>query len=276
MGLRGKVFGRLGPACNSLRSTQFEAPPSTGPVVEIAVLQKEDQSSDEIPTPIDLFRVTSHGNAIRRRRRHDARAGAGNKGGHLARHLRHGRPPPRYLFSLPFSVCFPSLFLGHQMQMGSGWCSSPNLTMVSPLRAGADTEGFYTTMQEKILERYGKVFDWSVKAKMMGKTTAESTRILFEEFDLSRLLTPEQFLEEREIMLQMLLPTCVAMPGEQDVSASATTTSLFWHDCMTEYTVIVICLACTIVRERTSWITVVGRIFLFEFIVCKCHTLVLS
>jgi pseudouridine-5'-monophosphatase len=99
--------------------------------------------------------------------------------------------------------------------------------MVSPLRAGADTEGFYTTMQEKILERYGKVFDWSVKAKMMGKTTAESTRILFEEFDLSRLLTPEQFLEEREIMLQMLLPTCVAMPGEQDVSASATTTSLF-------------------------------------------------
>ncbi|CAD6247152.1 unnamed protein product [Miscanthus lutarioriparius] len=78
-----------------------------------------------------------------------------------------------------------------------------------------DTEGFYTTVQEKILERYGKVFDWSVKAKMMGKTTAESTRILFEEFGLSDLLTPEQFLEERETMLEKLLPTCVAMPGVQ-------------------------------------------------------------
>lgn len=100
--------------------------------------------------------------------------------------------------------------------------------MVSPLRAGADTEGFYTTVQEKILARYGKVFDWSVKAKMMGKTTAESTRILFEEFGIAGLLTPEQFLEERETMLKMLLPTCVAMPGQQDkVSASATTTSPF-------------------------------------------------
>jgi pseudouridine-5'-monophosphatase len=80
----------------------------------------------------------------------------------------------------------------------------------------ADTEGFYTAVQEKILARYGKVFDWSVKAKMMGKTTAESTRILFEECGLTGLLTPEQFLEEREIMLKELLPTCVPMPGEED------------------------------------------------------------
>ncbi|CAO2206297.1 unnamed protein product [Urochloa humidicola] len=76
-----------------------------------------------------------------------------------------------------------------------------------------DTEGFYTAVQEKILGRYGKVFDWSVKAKMMGKTTAESTRILFEECGLTGLLTPEQFLEERETMLKELLPTCVPMPG---------------------------------------------------------------
>ncbi|RLM61222.1 (DL)-glycerol-3-phosphatase 2-like [Panicum miliaceum] len=76
-----------------------------------------------------------------------------------------------------------------------------------------DTEGFYTAVQEKILARYGKVFDWSVKAKMMGKTTAESTRILFEECGLTGLLTPEEFLEERETMLKELLPTSVAMPG---------------------------------------------------------------
>ncbi|KAJ1267932.1 hypothetical protein BS78_07G096700 [Paspalum vaginatum] len=76
-----------------------------------------------------------------------------------------------------------------------------------------DTEGFYTEVQEKILSRYGKVFDWSLKAKMMGKTTAESTRILFEDCELTGLLTPEQFLDERDIMLKELLPSCVVMPG---------------------------------------------------------------
>ncbi|XP_020400505.1 (DL)-glycerol-3-phosphatase 2 isoform X2 [Zea mays] len=91
-----------------------------------------------------------------------------------------------------------------------------------------DTEGFYTTVQEKILMRFGKVFDWSVKAKMMGKTTAESTRILFEEFGLAGLLTPEQFLEERETMLKKLLPTCVAMPGDDpEVKAGKPSPDIF-------------------------------------------------
>ncbi|TVU42159.1 hypothetical protein EJB05_08551, partial [Eragrostis curvula] len=75
------------------------------------------------------------------------------------------------------------------------------------------TEGFYTQVQQKILARYGKVFDWSIKAKMMGKTTAESTRIFFKECGLDGLLTPEEFLKERESMLQELLPTCSPMPG---------------------------------------------------------------
>jgi pseudouridine-5'-monophosphatase len=35
------------------------------------------------------------------------------------------------------------------------------------------------------------VFDRPVKAKMMGKTTTESTRILFEECGLTDLLTLE-------------------------------------------------------------------------------------
>ncbi|KAL6842271.1 hypothetical protein ACP4OV_027919 [Aristida adscensionis] len=78
-----------------------------------------------------------------------------------------------------------------------------------------DTEGFYTAVQEKILARYGKAFDWSLKAKTMGKTTAESTRILFDECGLAGLLTPEEFLHDREAMLKELLPTCAAMPGVQ-------------------------------------------------------------
>jgi len=76
-----------------------------------------------------------------------------------------------------------------------------------------DTEGFYTEVQEKILARYGKVFDWSVKAKMMGKKAIESARIFVDEFGLAGLLTPEQFLEQRESMLQALFPSCIKLPG---------------------------------------------------------------
>uniref|UniRef100_A0A0A9DV18 glycerol-1-phosphatase n=1 Tax=Arundo donax TaxID=35708 RepID=A0A0A9DV18_ARUDO len=79
--------------------------------------------------------------------------------------------------------------------------------------AAEDTEGFYTEVQEKILARYGKVFDWSLKAKMMGKKAAESARIFVDECGLAGLLTPEQFLEERESMLQELFPSCTKLPG---------------------------------------------------------------
>jgi hypothetical protein len=84
----------------------------------------------------------------------------------------------------------------------------------------ADTEGFYTEVQEKILARYGKVFDWSLKAKMMGKKATESARIFVDECGLDGLLTPEQFLEERESMLQALFPSCTKLPGEQMMNAS--------------------------------------------------------
>jgi pseudouridine-5'-monophosphatase len=90
----------------------------------------------------------------------------------------------------------------------------------------ADTEGFYTEVQEKILARYGKVFDWSLKAKMMGKKAAESARIFVDECGLDGLLTPEQFLEERESMLQALFPSCTKMPGERMMTPIST----FWHN----------------------------------------------
>jgi hypothetical protein len=73
-------------------------------------------------------------------------------------------------------------------------------------------------VQEKILARYGKVFDWSLKAKMMGKKATESARIFVEECGLEGLLTPEQFLVERESMLQELFPSCTALPGELTIS----------------------------------------------------------
>ena len=79
---------------------------------------------------------------------------------------------------------------------------------------GADTEKFYTEVQEAILARFNKTFDWSLKAKMMGRKAIEAARIFVEETGISDSLTAEQFLVEREAMLQSLFPTSELMPGD--------------------------------------------------------------
>ncbi|KAF7838044.1 (DL)-glycerol-3-phosphatase 2 [Senna tora] len=76
-----------------------------------------------------------------------------------------------------------------------------------------DTEKFYTEVQEIILARYNKTFDWSLKAKMMGKKAIEAAKVFVEETGISDSLSAEQFLVEREEMLQKLFPTNELMPG---------------------------------------------------------------
>ena len=78
----------------------------------------------------------------------------------------------------------------------------------------SDTEKFYTEVQEAILARFNKTFDWSLKAKMMGRKAIEAARIFVEETGISDSLTAEQFLVEREAMLQSLFPTSELMPGD--------------------------------------------------------------
>ncbi|XP_076910474.1 (DL)-glycerol-3-phosphatase 2-like [Bidens hawaiensis] len=76
-----------------------------------------------------------------------------------------------------------------------------------------DTEKFYTEVQEIILSRFNKTFDWSLKAKMMGKKAIEAARVFVEETGISDSLTAEDFLIERESMLEEMFPTSELMPG---------------------------------------------------------------
>ncbi|GER52044.1 haloacid dehalogenase-like hydrolase superfamily protein [Striga asiatica] len=76
-----------------------------------------------------------------------------------------------------------------------------------------DTEKFYTEVQEIILARYNKTFDWSLKAKLMGRKAIEAARIFVEESGISDSLSAEEFLVEREDMLRSLFPSCELMPG---------------------------------------------------------------
>lgn len=74
-----------------------------------------------------------------------------------------------------------------------------------------DTERFYTEVTQQIVGRYGKVFDWSVKSHMVGRPAIESARYLVDALALP--LTPEDYLHEREALLEALMPTAEPMPG---------------------------------------------------------------
>lgn len=76
-----------------------------------------------------------------------------------------------------------------------------------------DTERFYTDVQERILASYGKKFDWSLKAKMMGKKALEAGKIFVSETGLDAILTPEEFISQRESMLHSLFPESELLPG---------------------------------------------------------------
>ncbi|KAL3841042.1 hypothetical protein ACJIZ3_025633 [Penstemon smallii] len=76
-----------------------------------------------------------------------------------------------------------------------------------------DTEKFYTEVQENILSRYNKTFDWSLKARMMGMKAIEAARVFVEESGISGLLSAEDFLVEREDMLRSKFPSSELMPG---------------------------------------------------------------
>jgi len=67
-----------------------------------------------------------------------------------------------------------------------------------------DTEPFYTRATQIIVGRYGKVFDWSTKARMIGRTATDSARLLVESLQLP--LTPAEYLKERAEILEQLFP----------------------------------------------------------------------
>ena len=76
-----------------------------------------------------------------------------------------------------------------------------------------DTERLYTIAQQKILDRFGITFTWEVKAKMMGRKALDAVNVMLDIYNLHEQITAEQFLKERELILDELFPTCELMPG---------------------------------------------------------------
>jgi beta-phosphoglucomutase-like phosphatase (HAD superfamily) len=74
-----------------------------------------------------------------------------------------------------------------------------------------DSERYYLEAYKQIAARYGKVFDWSLKSKTIGRRAEESARIITQALDLP--LTPDQWLEIRKSLLEELFPLSEPMPG---------------------------------------------------------------
>ncbi len=78
-----------------------------------------------------------------------------------------------------------------------------------------DTELIYTEVTQDIVGRWGKTYDWSIKSHMVGRPSIESARYLVKTLELP--ITPEQYLEEREVVFQTRMPEAKPMPGAVDL-----------------------------------------------------------
>jgi len=76
-----------------------------------------------------------------------------------------------------------------------------------------DTERLYTEVQQKILDRFGKTFNLEIKSMCMGRKAMDGAKILVDYYDLGDKLKPEDFLEERERMMEELIPSTDLLPG---------------------------------------------------------------
>jgi pseudouridine-5'-monophosphatase len=81
-----------------------------------------------------------------------------------------------------------------------------------------DTEQLYTEATQRIVARYGKTFDWSVKADMIGRPALDSARHLVTALELP--MAPEDYLREREQLFVTLMPTAEACRGARELVAA--------------------------------------------------------
>lgn len=76
-----------------------------------------------------------------------------------------------------------------------------------------DTESIYTQVTQQVIGRFGKTYDWSVKANMIGRPQLDSARYLVQTLDLP--ISAEAYLEERNGLLRQAFPNNNPMSGAE-------------------------------------------------------------
>lgn len=76
-----------------------------------------------------------------------------------------------------------------------------------------DTEPLYTDATARVAARFGKTYDWSVKADCIGRGTMEAGRTIVDRLGLP--LSPAELIRERDRFLVELFPAARPMPGAE-------------------------------------------------------------
>jgi len=79
-----------------------------------------------------------------------------------------------------------------------------------------DTEGIYTEVTQQIVGEYGKVFDWSVKEKIIGRRSIQAAKIIVESLDLP--ISPQDYLDSRKDVLLEKFKDTKALPGAKEMT----------------------------------------------------------
>jgi len=79
-----------------------------------------------------------------------------------------------------------------------------------------DTEGIYTDVTQQIVGEYGKVFDWSVKEKIIGRRSIQAAEIIVESLDLP--ISPQDYLDSRKDVLLEKFKDTEALPGAKEMT----------------------------------------------------------
>lgn len=79
-----------------------------------------------------------------------------------------------------------------------------------------ETEPIYTLVTRRVVERYGKTFDWSVKRHMIGRGRRESAQILIDALDLP--LDTEELYALQKPLMEEEFPKARPMPGALELS----------------------------------------------------------
>ena len=75
----------------------------------------------------------------------------------------------------------------------------------------SDTEQLYTEATQKIFDRYGKLFDWSIKEKIMGCEAQQAAKYVIEMAQLP--IDATEFNTELYILLESVFHKVKLMPG---------------------------------------------------------------
>lgn len=97
------------------------------------------------------------------------------------------------------------------------------MTLRAPIRAVLfdldgvllDTEPLYTIGIQEVVSEFGRVYDWSLKRDMMGRSDLEGAELVVSRLGLP--LSPQEYMARREPILERLLATSPAMSGAREL-----------------------------------------------------------